>query len=259
MDGTMELSGKAALITGGGSGLGRAIALEFAAHGADVVIAGRREGALSSTVAAHQGSQGSLRALQADVTREEERERLVRETVAALGGLDILVNSAGILQGGTLASTDLDAWDRSMDVNLRSVFALTRLASTHLIARRGCIINLSSVAGLRPYAGVLAYCVSKAAVDQLTRCLSLELAPSGVRVNALNPGVVVTDLHRSGGMSAADYAAFLERGKTTHPIGRVGQPEDVAALALFLASPRSSWITGGTFSVDGGRALASAR
>ena len=146
-----------------------------------------------------------------------------------------------------------------MDVNLRAVFALTRLAVPHLIARKGSILNISSVAGLRPYPGLLSYCVSKAAVDQLTRCLSLELAPHGVRVNALNPGVVVTELHRAGGMSEPDYAAFLERGKTTHPIGRVGRPEDVAEMALFLTSDRASWITGGTFSVDGGRALASAR
>jgi len=115
------------------------------------------------------------------------------------------------------------------------------------------------VAGPRPYGGLLAYCVSKAAVDHLTRCLSLDLAPSGVRVNALNPGVVVTNLHRSGGMSETDYAAFLERGKSTHPIGRVGTTDDIAALALFLASDKAGWITGGTFSVDGGRALASAR
>jgi NAD(P)-dependent dehydrogenase (short-subunit alcohol dehydrogenase family) len=193
------------------------------------------------------------------VTREEDRARLVKEAVSTLGSLDLLVNSAGILEGGTIDSTDLEAWDRTMDVNVRSVFALARLAAPHLIARRGNIVNLSSVAGLRPYAGVLAYCVSKAAVDQLTRCLALELAPKGVRVNALNPGVVVTNLHRSGGMSEADYAAFLDRGRSTHPLGRVGTPEEVASLAVFLASDRAGWITGGTFSVDGGRALASAR
>jgi len=251
-----ELSGKSALVTGGGSGLGRAIAQTFAAAGAGVMIAGRRKEPLEETAAAHPGR---IHCVAGDVTREPDRQRIVAESERALGGLDILVNCAGILESGTLEGTSLEAWDRAMDINVRSVFALTRLALPALLARRGCILNLSSVAGLRPYPGVLAYCVSKAAVDQMTRCLAVELAPRGVRVNALNPGVVVTNLHLAGGMGQSDYEAFLERGKATHPLGRVGQPDDVAAIALFLASDRASWITGGTFSVDGGRALASAR
>ena len=109
------------------------------------------------------------------------------------------------------------------------------------------------------FPGILAYCVSKAAVDQITRCLSLELGPVGVRVNAVNPGVVVTNLHRAGGMDEEAYAAFLERGATTHPLGRVGQPEDVASSILFLASDTAGWITGATLSVDGGRAQTSLR
>jgi len=252
-----ELSGKIALVTGGGSGLGRAIALAFAREGARVLVAGRRADRLEETV--RSGPEGALRAASADVTRDEDRQRLIRICAEEMGGLDILVNCAGILQGGTSETTDLDAWDRSMDINLRSIFALSRLALPALIARKGCIINLSSVAGLRPYPGILAYCVSKAAVDQLTRCMAVELGPKGVRVNAINPGVVVTDLHTTGGMSAPDYAAFLERSKTTHPLGRPGQPEEVASLALFLASDRAGWITGTTSSIDGGRALASAR
>jgi len=254
-----ELSGKSALVTGGGSGLGRAIAQAFAAEGAQVLIAGRRLGPLEETVQTAPAGAGRIRCAAGDVTREEDRVRLVKTASSGSGGLDILVNSAGILEGGSIETTTLEGWDRAMDINLRSIFALTRLALPLLIAGRGNIIMLSSVAGLRAYPGVLAYCVSKAALDQLTRCLALELAPKGVRVNALNPGVVVTHLHRAGGMSETDYAAFLERGKTTHPLGAVGRPEDVAAMALFLASERASWITGGTFSVDGGRALASAR
>lgn len=253
-----ELEGRWALVTGGGNGLGRAIALRLAAAGAGVLVAGRRREPLERT-AADPAAAGRVLAIPADVTRDEDRARLLEETVHRAGRLDILVNAAGILEGGTIDNTSLQAWDRSMDVNLRSLFALTALATPHLVAARGNILNLSSVAGLRPYPGVLAYCVSKAAVDQLTRCLALELAPRGVRVNALNPGVVVTNLHRAGGMSESDYAAFLERGKTTHPLGRVGQPDDVADFALFLVSDRAGWVTGGTFSVDGGRALASAR
>lgn len=252
-----ELAGKIALVTGGGSGLGRAIALAFAREGSSVLVAGRRSDRLAETV--RSGPASALRAVTVDVTREEDRQDLIRICDQELGGLDILVNCAGILQAGTTETTDLNAWDRSMDINLRSVFALSRLALPALVARKGCIINLSSVAGLRPYPGILAYCVSKAAVDQLTRCMAVELGPRGVRVNAINPGVVVTDLHRSGGMSEPDYAAFLERSKSTHPLGRPGQPEEVAALALFLASDRAGWITGTTSSIDGGRALASAR
>ena len=253
-----ELPGRTALVTGGGSGLGRAIALAFAAEGADVVIAGRRPGPLEETAAAA-ARPGSIHVVTGDVTKDNDRARFVRAARDQGGGLDILVNSAGILETGSVETTSLEDWDRAMDVNVRSVFALTKQCVPLLLVRRGNIINLSSVAGPRPYPGLLAYCVSKSAIDQLTKCLAVELAPRGVRVNALNPGVVQTNLHRAGGMSEEDYKAFLERGKTTHPMGRVGLPEDVAALALFLASDRAGWITGGTFSVDGGRALMSAR
>jgi len=146
-----------------------------------------------------------------------------------------------------------------MDVNVRAVFRLSREAIPHLEKTGGTIVNISSVAGLRPYPGLLPYCASKAAVDQMTRCLALELGPRGVRVNAVNPGVVVTNLHRAGGMNEESYQAFLERGDETHPLGRVGQPEEVAELVLFLASERAGWITGTTMSIDGGRAQTSLR
>ena len=128
-----------------------------------------------------------------------------------------------------------------------------------LIERKGNIVNLSSVTGTRAFPGVLAYCVSKAAIDQLTHCAALELAPRGVRVNAVNPGVVRTNLHLNSGMSQEAYEAFLERCKTTHPLGRVGTPEEIADLILFLASSKASWITGETFAIDGGRAQTCAR
>ena len=120
------------------------------------------------------------------------------------------------------------------------------------------IVNLSSIAGLRPYPTILGYCVSKAALDMMTQCLALELAPRGVRVNAICPGVVVSELHTVTG-AVADYAAFLERAKSTHPLGRPGQPDDIAALAAFLVSDEAGWITGGLHTIDGGRTLTSLR
>lgn len=262
----MDLEGKKALVTGASNGIGRAAALALARRGASVALTARRKDRLAET--ARQVEQirreaglaaGGAHVVAADLMRAPERERCVREAAERLSGLDILVNASGILEGGSVETTSLDAWDRTMEINVRSLFDMTRHAVPHLAATRGTVINLSSVAGLRAYPGILAYCVSKAAVDQLTRCLSLELAPKGIRVNAVNPGVVVTDLHRSGGMSEADYAAFLERCKTTHPLGRVGTAEEVAESIAFLASPASGWITGITLSVDGGRANASAR
>jgi NAD(P)-dependent dehydrogenase (short-subunit alcohol dehydrogenase family) len=182
----------------------------------------------------------------------------VARTVQDFGGLDGLVNAAGVIGGRAFHETEPAEWDRVMDSNLRSVYLITRAATAELIRRKGAVVNISSVAGTRPYAGLAAYCVSKAAVDQFTRCAALDLAPHGVRVNAVNPGVVVTELHTVT-RAIADYPAFLERSKTTHPIGRVGQPEEIAALVLWLMSDEASWVTGATYAIDGGRALASAR
>jgi NAD(P)-dependent dehydrogenase (short-subunit alcohol dehydrogenase family) len=129
----------------------------------------------------------------------------------------------------------------------------------YLEKNQGNIVNISSVAGTRAFPNVLVYCISKAAVDQLTRCAALELAPKGIRVNAVNPGVVVTDIHKRGGMDEEKYAAFLEHSKTTHPLGRVGTAEEVAELIAFLASDKAGWITGATYEIDGGRAQTCAR
>jgi NAD(P)-dependent dehydrogenase (short-subunit alcohol dehydrogenase family) len=195
----------------------------------------------------------------ADVSSDEAVTRVVAAAVERFGKLDVLVNAAGILVAGSMESTSNAAWDQTMSVNLRSAFLMMSAATPHLIAARGNIVNVSSVTGVRAFPGILAYCVSKAALDQLTRCAALELAAKGVRVNAVNPGVVVTDAHIRGGMDPDVYDQFLERSKTTHPLGRVGEADEIAGLIAFLASDRASWITGATYSIDGGRAVTCAR
>ena len=252
-----ELEGRVALVTGATSGIGRATALLFAAEGARVALVGRDEEALAEVAGEIQS--GDHLTLRADVTDEADARRSVGEAAERLGGLDVLVNAAGVIGNGTVESTPLGEWDAMMNVNLRAVFHLMQLAAPHLARRPGNVVNVSSVTGLRAFPGVLAYCVSKAGVDQLTRCAALELAPKGVRVNAVNPGVVVTEVHRRGGMSDEAYERFLEHSKTTHPLGRVGAAREVAELILFLASDRASWITGATYSIDGGRAQTCAR
>ncbi|HEX8116629.1 MAG TPA: glucose 1-dehydrogenase, partial [Pyrinomonadaceae bacterium] len=246
-----ELEGRVALVTGATSGIGRATALRFAREGARLALVGRDAGTLGAVAAEVRAQGGEAVEVQADVTSEAHARRAVETAAEALGGLDVLVNAAGIIGNGTVETTPLSDWDEMMNVNLRSVFHLMQLAAPHLEQRPGNVVNVSSVTGLRAFPGVLAYCVSKAGVDQLTRCAALELAPKGVRVNAVNPGVVVTQVHRRGGMSEEKYADFLEHSKTTHPLGRVGSAEEVAELILFLASDRASWITGATYSIDG--------
>jgi NAD(P)-dependent dehydrogenase (short-subunit alcohol dehydrogenase family) len=254
-----ELDGRAALVTGATSGIGHATALRFAAEGARVALVGRDAGGLSRTADEVRAAGGEALEVEADVMVEAHARRAVETAVEAFGGLDVLVNAAGIISNGTIETTQLDDWDAMMNVNLRSVFHLMQLSLPYLERRPGNVVNVSSVTGLRAFPGVLAYCVSKAGVDQLTRCAALELAAKGVRVNAVNPGVVVTEIHKRGGMNDEKYAGFLEHSKTTHPLGRVGRPEEVAELILFLASDRAAWVTGATYSIDGGRAQTCAR
>jgi len=246
-------------VTGATSGIGRAAAEAFVRAGASVAAVGRNESALRDLAASLAGAGGRVQAVEADVTEKGSPDLIVRAAVDTFGGLDVLVNAAGVIATGALDATSDELWDSMMAINLRAPFRLMRAASPHLAARKGAVVNVSSVNGLRSFPGVLAYCVSKAGVDHLTRCAAIELAPIGVRVNAVNPGVTVTNLHRRSGMDETQYAAFLERSKTTHPIGRPGNAQEVADLILFLASERAGWMTGETIPIDGGRHLTCAR
>jgi NAD(P)-dependent dehydrogenase (short-subunit alcohol dehydrogenase family) len=178
--------------------------------------------------------------------------------------LDILVNSAGVLKGGTADAATMENWDYNMNVNARAVFCFMHNAIPYLkkaAEGKAAIVNVSSVNGQQSFGGVASYCASKAAVDMLTKCAAVDLAKFKIRVNAVNPGVVVTELQKRGGLDDAAYAAFIERSTTvTHPLGRVAEPEEIAEAILFLCTAeKSGFITGACLPIDGGRSCLGAR
>ena len=253
------MQNKVVIITGASSGIGRAAALLFAKKGSKVIAIGRNSKELSSLKEEFDEKKGSIKTVLADLLETTQIDKLVTDVVDSFGQIDVLINSAGIIANGSIETTSLDDWDKMMNINLRSVFYMMHKCVPHLEKTKGNVVNVSSITGLRAFPNVLAYCVSKAATDQLTRCSALELAPKGVRVNAVNPGVTVTNLHKRGGMESEKYADFLEYSKTTHPLGRVGKPTEVAELVYYLASEKASWITGVTYEIDGGRGQTCAR
>ncbi len=255
----MDMKEKVALVTGASSGIGRATALKLAAEGATVIAIGRNQAELGHVREHARDTAGAIKPHLADVTETSHVDRLVTETFETFGRIDVLINAAGIIKNGSIEDTTLADWDKMMNVNVRSMFYLTNRCVPHLAAVKGNVVNVSSVTGIRAFPNVLAYCVSKAATDQLTRCAALELAPKGVRVNAVNPGVVVTNLHKRGGMNDENYEQFLANAKNSHPLGRPGTADEVADLILFLASEKAGWITGVTYSIDGGRGQTCAR
>ena len=238
----MRFANKNAVVTGASSGIGKAVCRLFENEGARVAPVSRNS------------------AFSADLRSAGEREKCAEQLLKHFGNsIDIVVHAAGIIGSGTIENTKMEQWTEMMEINVTSIFHLSQLLLPALIARKGNMVIVSSVAGTRSFPGILAYGVSKAAVDQFTRCSALELSSKGVRVNAVNPGVVITELHRRGGMNEEAYEKFLQHSTTTHPLGRVGKPEEVADLIAFLASDQASWITGVTYSIDGGRALTCAR
>jgi len=252
-----DLNGKVALITGASSGIGEATAILFARCGAKLSLTGRNEVNLQRVgdECVRVGPANPERPLLviAELTREADVTNLVDATVKKFGRLDILVNNAGTAKLGTIETTSLEQYDHVMNVNVRSAFHLTMLCVPHLIATRGNIVNVSSVGGTRPLAGFLVACMSKSAMDQMTGCTALELASKGVRVNSVNRGVIDTgSLTRMVGMSDEEYAKFIEHHKETHPLGRVGDADEMAQAIAFLASNSASFITGEHLHVDGG-------
>jgi NAD(P)-dependent dehydrogenase (short-subunit alcohol dehydrogenase family) len=203
----------------------------------------------------------------ADVTQVGECQRLVDGAVAILKGLTTVVNAAGVLQGGAMGDVDMANYHHNMIANTQAPFEIMVHCIPYLKEQKALspsIVNVSSVNGKQAFAACAAYCMSKAAVDQLTRCASVDLAKHGIRVNAVNPGVIETNLQKTGGLSEENYAAFLERSiEITHPLaaslGRVGQPEEVGDLIAFLVSDKAKFITGECIAIDGGRQNLGAR
>jgi NAD(P)-dependent dehydrogenase (short-subunit alcohol dehydrogenase family) len=245
----MRFRDRVAFITGASSGIGRACAFRFQEEGASVFAVARREERLTGTFDHYSV---------ADVREEEQVRIAVDKCVEVYGRIDCLVNAAGVIGTGGILDTPPEEWHRLFSINVDGIYTVTRQVAPHLIGTQGAIVNVSSVTSIRPYGNLLGYCASKAAVDMMTQCIALELAPHNVRVNAVNPGVVVTELHTVT-RAVPNYEAFLEHSKTTHPLGRVGQPDEIAALIAFLCSEDAAWITGAIHSIDGGRALLSAR
>lgn len=253
----MDFHEKVIIVTGASSGIGAGTAIYLAKLGANLVLVGRNMEKLEETatkiheVASKRTTPPLL--IKADMSIASDVERIVKCTLQKFNKIDVLVNNAGILEVGTIENTSLEQYDRVMNTNMKGVFHLTMLAVPELIKTKGNVVNVSSVNGIRSFPGVLAYNISKAALDQFTRCVALELALKGVRCNSVNPGVVITEIHKRGGMDEQTYAKFLEHSRTTHALGRPGEVQEVAAAIAFLASAQASYITGVSLPVDGGR------
>ncbi|XP_028136504.1 3-oxoacyl-[acyl-carrier-protein] reductase FabG [Diabrotica virgifera virgifera] len=253
---SISFKGKVVLVSGGSSGLGGATAKRFGRLGANVAIAHKNiPGDTIEEVVAEISKFSTPLVIECDLTDSKQIEHVVNQTVKHFGKIDVLVNAAGILQNGSIENTTLEMFDKVMNINVRAMFEMIRVCTPHLIKTQGAIVNISSVTGLRAFPGVLAYCISKSAVDQLTRCVALELASKQVRCNSVNPGVIDTILHKRSGLNDEQYKAFLEKSRLTHALGRAGTAEEVASGITFLASTDASFVTGNNFRIDGGRGI----
>ncbi len=250
----MRLKDRVALVTGGGTGIGKATALVLAREGAKVVVTGRRKGPLEETVSAVESAGGKAIMVEGDVSKAGDATGTVKKTLNTFGRLDVLVNNAGVnyRPGGTV-ETDEDGWDVVMDINVKGIYLASRAAAPEMRSGvGGSIINIASIFGLVGSAEAVAYCASKGAVVNMTRSMALDLAGRKIRVNCICPGVVDTPMAREWIEKQGDTEAVVKELSALHPIGRMGEPEDIANACLFLASDESSWVTGAVLPVDGG-------
>lgn len=243
----MRLQGKTAIVTGGGTGIGRAIATKFAAEGADVAICGRRQEMLEG-VAKLIGGEHIL-ACKADVSSEQETKEFVAKVIARFGKIDILVNNAGINLSKDILSTSGQEFDQIISVDLKGIFFMSKAVISHMIERNsGKIVNIASIAGLVAFGRQGIYSAAKGAVISLTREMAMDYGKNKINVNAIAPGIINTDM--TSGLSENEERKKLILMQT--PIGRIGEPDDIANAALFFASNESDFITGQTIIVDGG-------
>lgn len=250
-----KLDKKVAIITGGGTGIGRTISLTFANEGAKVVIGSRNIANLVEVVKEIKLLRRQSLAIATDVGVKQQVENMVDQTMHEFGRIDILVNNAGILRATGIMDTSEEVWDEVMDINLKGVFLCTQAVAKYMIKQQdGKIINIASISGR---GGGLddgpSYCTSKAGVIQLTQNAAFELGPYGINVNCIAPGLIITPMVYGGGRTWEEVQAYLEGRKSAAVLGRLGKPEDIAKVALFLASEDSSFISGQTIPVDGGR------
>jgi meso-butanediol dehydrogenase / (S,S)-butanediol dehydrogenase / diacetyl reductase len=245
-----RLKNKIAIVTGAGSGIGRACAIALAREGAKVALVGRRQERLEET--AHKCG-GFALVLAADVSKPNEATHVVEQTLAHFGGLNVLLNNAGVLHVGTAEQITEEQWDQTFDVNVRALWLLSRAVLPAMRkAGGGSIINMASVLGINGARNRAAYAASKGAVVLLTKCMAIDHGPEHIRVNAICPSFVETDLTAAVISKAPDPTAVRSERIAVHPIGRLGQPEDIAGMAVYLASDESAWVTGSVFPVDGG-------
>lgn len=245
-----RLAGKVAIITGGNAGIGEAVAKVFAREGAMVVITGRRRQELDRVAAEIRDGHGTVLAVAGSVTDDAHARATAEETVRQFGRLDILINNAGVgAFGQRLHETDDDTWARVLDVNLTGVFRMTRAALPAMLAAGGgSIVNISSIASLVGIPLLPAYAASKGALDALTRSVAIDYAKDKIRCNVVNPGLVATPMAEPLMRNPEQLDPILSH----YPIRRAGQPEEVAKMVLYLASDEAAWVTGGTFTIDGG-------
>jgi NAD(P)-dependent dehydrogenase (short-subunit alcohol dehydrogenase family) len=250
----MELKDKVAVVTGAGSGIGRAIALLFAHEGAHVSVIDVVDQAGMETVEKIKRGEGSATFVHADVSNASDAQNSVGVTLRIYGKLDILVNNAGIELAGTVVDLSERDWDRVMGVNLKGVFLMSKYAVPELSRNKGIVVNVASTAGFTSYQRATAYAASKAGVISLTRTMALDHANDGIRVNCVCPGAIDTPLNQRylEQLNPEAREGHVRKLISDHPIGRIGKPEEIAEAVLFLASARSSYMTGAALVVDGG-------
>ena len=248
-----RLPGKSAVITGGATGIGQAIALAFAREGAQVAVAGRRKEKLEATLRLLQEAGCSALALECDVTKAEDTLRTVKAAEAAFGKVNVLVNNAGSLSVSRVENITEADWDRVMAANVKGPFLMCRAALPAMRrAGGGSVINVGSVLGIVAIRDRAAYCASKGAVTMLTKAMALDHAQDNIRVNCLCPSIVESDITRNLFAETEAGGQARESRLASIPLGRFGKPADIAGLAVFLASEESSWMTGTVIPVDGG-------